>query len=106
MPNLIAETHQATSPMDSHACTQTPNWKEWSVPVQLELDGLGRYRSIRSVKQALQLLVDDWPETSSPLYRNAVYMCDAALKGETCPDDARRSFIDAARCAEVTVNHR
>jgi hypothetical protein len=60
-------------------------------------DRAGAMRAVRSVADAAEMLVAGWPkEGRSPLYREALEACYAALDGSGSAKKARAAFIAAA----------
>jgi hypothetical protein len=74
-------------------------------PVIVEISTIGRRRGVRSVREAAELLVGDWPaEKRDTAWRNACEAAHAALAG-TGSDaaSARTAFIRAAKEARIFV---
>lgn len=77
--------------------------KWWLEPVVLELDGIGKYRTIRNTREAAECLLDTWPVHDGNAYKAAIRMCGHVLRGEQPADYARQDFIAAAVEAFIHV---
>ena len=75
----------------------------WQHPVEVELHGIGKYRTITGTKHAAECLLTLWPVDDGKAYNRALSDCLAALDGEKPPEAARRAFIKAADEAHVYV---
>ena len=78
--------------------------KPFKASVVVEPGRLGRYREVRSVEEAHQVLQGRWPETRGKRYYAALRACNAALKDETPAYIARRAFIAAAEESRVLIS--
>ena len=72
--------------------------------VVVETSGPGRLRRITNVRQAAEAMAE-WPDKARQrrAYKVAVQACHAALSGTGTASKARRTFIAAAKEAEVFV---
>ena len=75
----------------------------WTSPVELYLPGSTRCRAITGTIFALECLVTLWPTTRGNAYLQALKDCRDALGGQSSVEQARSSFISAAREANLTV---
>ncbi len=65
---------------------------------------LGRVREVRTLREAAETLLRDWPSAESLKRQKAMATCLSALKGDIKPYRARRDFVEAAREARVLLN--
>jgi hypothetical protein len=77
--------------------------KWWQEPVVLELNGVGHYFTVRSTRQAAEVLLEKWPVREGEAYKAAICMCRHVLNGEQPVDYARQDFIAAAVEAFIHV---
>jgi hypothetical protein len=77
--------------------------KRFKVPVVLE-PRLGRFREIRTTREAAEMLLRRWPVEQSPKRRKAMSSCLSVLKGEARPYVARRALVEAAREARLLTD--
>jgi len=75
----------------------------WTSPVDLELHGQGKYRTITGTRHAAECLLTLWPSDHGAAYRMALAECLDALEGRATSQAARRAFIAAAREADIVV---
>jgi len=75
----------------------------WDKIVLLRLDGsTGKALSIKSSKDAAQVLLKAWPNKDGKSYRRAVLSCSAAVHGRAPQDLAQWSFIVALMEAAIS----
>ena len=74
----------------------------WTKYVEVELDGPGRFRRVRSTRDAVECL-NQWPSEGGVAYSEAMRVCHAVLEGGAARRDAREAFIFAAREAGIQV---
>ena len=72
-------------------------------PVLLRLKRTDHFEA-RTPLEALDYLRRHWPAGRTAHYRWAHALCDAASKGRSSPEDARRALIDAAQRAGLLVS--
>jgi hypothetical protein len=61
-------------------------------------------RRIGSVREAVECLVNDWPQKGRGVaYRAALRSCHAALAGTATPDSAQRAVVRAALEVDIIV---
>ncbi len=77
--------------------------KPFDRPVTLELDQVGKYRRIRTTKEAAECLMTVWPLNRGDRHRDAVETCLKVLEGYRSTADAREALVAAARESEVLV---
>jgi len=80
-----------------------PNIYFPSVTVEAVHDG--KPRTITSVLQAADFLMDDWPPSRGRLHGLARQACLDALEGNLTGAEARAAFIDAARDAKILLDY-
>jgi len=78
----------------------------WQRPVEIELHGIGKYRTITGTRHAAECLLTLWPVDDGKAYNQALADCLAALDGAKPPEVARRAFIKAADEAHVFVRQK
>jgi hypothetical protein len=77
--------------------------KPFETPVVVELGHVGKYRQIRSTREAAECLMTVWPLNRGQRHRDALDTCLKALEGYRSTADARRALIEAAQESEVLV---
>jgi hypothetical protein len=77
--------------------------QNWSKGVELELHGVGRYRTVKSTEDAAQCLLAYWPRWKGRAYIAAQQACLNALDGIASPEIAREAFIGAALAAKIHI---
>lgn len=81
----------------------------WDRDVELELHGIGKYRTVKSTEDAARQLTDNWPKPEGQAFEAAVKACIAALadtRKKALASKARQAFIDAADEAEIYVRSK
>ncbi|UWL62309.1 DUF982 domain-containing protein [Brucella pseudintermedia] len=74
----------------------------WDKPVDVQLDGIGKYRVVPDTPTAARCLLNDWPESGrGKEYEEALQHCLADLEG--LPNTAKKSFVKAAKAAGLTI---
>lgn len=74
----------------------------WTKYVELELDGPGRFRRVRSTRAAVECL-NHWPTDRGAAHSLALTVCRAALERGVPRKVAREAFIYAAKEAGIQV---
>jgi hypothetical protein len=77
--------------------------KPFDAPVTVEVGEVGKYRQIRTTREASECLLTVWPLNRGPRHRDAVDACLKVLDGHRSTSDAREAFIEAAKESEVYV---
>lgn len=77
--------------------------QSWDQGVELELHGVGAYRTVRSTEDAAHALLSHWPRGKGAAYLAAQQACLDALEGKAPPELARAAFIKAARAARIHI---
>jgi hypothetical protein len=73
-------------------------------PVTIETARVDRLRTVTSVREAAECLLEDWPEKGrGDHYRRAIRACHNAIAGEVTPGSVRHAFIAAAQEAGIFV---
>jgi hypothetical protein len=84
--------------------------QHWDKGVELELHGIGKYRTVTSTEEAARHLTGkEWPEKESPAFQSAIKACIAALENtrkRALASKARQAFIDAAEDADIYVRSK
>lgn len=57
--------------------------QNWSKGVELELHGVGSYRTVKSTEDAARCLLTSWPRGKGKAYLEAQEACLNALEGKT-----------------------
>jgi len=65
--------------------------------------GRGHYRVVSSAKEAERVKRDEWPRLDGRDYDIARRLCNAALRQDADPEEARLAFLAAAREADIPV---
>lgn len=83
--------------------------QRWEKGVELELHGIGKYRTVKSTEDAARQLTTVWPKPDGPAFDAAVRACIEALSNtrkKLLADRARQAFIDAADEAEIYIRDK
>jgi hypothetical protein len=72
-------------------------------PLVLFLGGRGKHRIVRTVRDAAEVLMTDWPFEDGEEYVVAVKACADAITGKTGMDGLRELLLGAAREAGIAV---
>lgn len=75
----------------------------WKPMIAVEDPDTHALRTVRTVREARELLRHHWPTHEGSRYRQATAACDGALRGKTDPETARRVFIAAAIEAHLHI---
>lgn len=78
----------------------------WNDGVELELEKVGSYRTVRSTEEAAECLLYRWPVHDGKAWLAAQRACLAALDGKSTADKARQAFLKAADEADIFVRSR
>lgn len=81
-------------------------YQYWTSPVELELHGIGKYRTVTGTKHAAECLLTLWPVDHGKNYAAALSDCLAALEGDKPPEAARKAFIKAADEAHIHIRQK
>ena len=71
--------------------------------VVIERGPPGAARSVGSVQEAAECLLDGWPRPHGALYVAALRACHDALAGKISTETARQAFLRAAREAGILI---
>jgi hypothetical protein len=77
--------------------------KPFDKPVTLCLGPPGEYAVVASTSQAVECLLQQWPERHGPRHRDALDTCYKVLDGHRSTIDARQALVEAADEAGVLV---
>lgn len=77
--------------------------KPFDIPVTMSLGPLGEYAVVASTSQAVECLLQKWPERRGPRHRDALDTCYKVLDGHRSVIDARQALVEAAEEASVLV---
>jgi hypothetical protein len=75
----------------------------WTPVIAVEDPETHALRTVRTVREARDLLRHRWPAHEGSRYELAGAACDKALKGEADASDARKAFIAAAIEAHLHI---
>lgn len=81
----------------------------WDKGVELELHGIGKYRTVTSTEEAARHLTDGWPKPEGKAFESAVKACIAALadtRKTLLAERAREAFIEAADDAHIYIRSK
>jgi hypothetical protein len=76
-------------------------WFSKVVPVAVGV--LGDIRHVSNARQANDLLANHWPGAGTRKHLDAKRACLAAVNGMTTVEDARETFVEAAREARILI---
>ncbi|OHV79812.1 DUF982 domain-containing protein [Ensifer sp. LCM 4579] len=76
----------------------------WDKTVELELGESGGHRSVKSTREAVELLLLRWPQKDGRAFAAAKRTCIQALDGKVRTEKARRAFIKAAEEAHISIS--
>lgn len=71
--------------------------------VKLAVHGLGRYRTISTVREAAETLMERWPSHEGAAFEDALQACLKVMEGGGTPEAVREALIRAAREADIDV---
>ena len=77
--------------------------QSWDQAVELELHGVGSYRTVKSTEDAARALLAHWPRGKGKTYKTAQQACLDALEGKVAPDVARLAFMAAATASRIHI---
>lgn len=80
--------------------------QSWNEGVELQIHGIGGYRTVSSTEDAARCLLELWPRDSGKAFIAAQRACLAALEGKATADKARSAFIKAAGEANIHIRSR
>jgi hypothetical protein len=69
--------------------------------LRLVMRGREKYRVIRTVRDAAEALIRDWPSDDGEEYIKAVRACLEAFKGDIPPEAVRDALIKAANEEQI-----
>ncbi|MCZ4094624.1 MULTISPECIES: DUF982 domain-containing protein [Sinorhizobium] len=75
----------------------------WDKSVQVELDDAGKYRDVKSTREAVECLMLRWPHQDGRALAAAKRVCLQVLEGKVKTEKARRAFIKAAEEAHISI---
>nr|WP_245477415.1 MULTISPECIES: DUF982 domain-containing protein [unclassified Mesorhizobium] len=78
----------------------------FETPVTVKSGAEGTTQLLRTVREASDYLLNNWPGKRSPKHREALQACHDALAGDKPAMNARRAFIAAAREVNVFVSDK
>lgn len=68
----------------------------WNNPITIDDPETGLHRTVKTARQAQNLLHENWPDTHGSRYRDAEQACEEVVHGKAAPRKARKAFIAAA----------
>ncbi len=77
--------------------------KVWDSSVTLIMEGGRRLLTIRSPREAFDVLFGKWPTANGKAYLWALTACADVAEGAREPEEAYEAFLDAAREARIPV---
>lgn len=78
----------------------------FEVPVAVKFGSPVQNRTLHTVQEASDFLLNDWPGKRSPKHRAALQACHDALAGDRPVMNARRTFVAAAREVDALVTDK
>ena len=79
--------------------------KYWTQYLELDIEGAGQFRRIRSTRDAMECL-ESWPYINCAEFHEAYRLCRATLEAEHPRAEARDAFVLAATKAGMTIRRR
>ncbi len=79
--------------------------KYWTQYLELDVEGEGRFRRIRSTREAMECL-ESWPRMDSDEFFEAYRLCRATLEAGYPRAEAREAFVRAATKAGMAIRMR
>ena len=76
------------------------NNQSFETPVAVEV-GMGSKLEIRNLADIHQFLIDWPPSRRGPVHSTAIRACDAARIGHLTTEQARRAFVEFAKCHQI-----
>jgi hypothetical protein len=83
--------------------------QDWDRGVELELHGIGKYRTVKSTDDAARQLMGNWPKPEGRAFEAAVRACIEALqrtRNRALAEKARQAFINAADDADIYIRSK
>lgn len=68
----------------------------WNNPITIDDPETGLHCTVKTARQAQDVLHRNWPDTHGSRYRDAEQACEEVVHGEAAPRKARKAFIAAA----------
>lgn len=68
----------------------------WNNPVTVDDPETGLHRTVKTARQAQNMLHRNWPASRGSRYRAAEQACEEVVHGDAAPRKARQAFIAAA----------
>lgn len=72
----------------------------WREPIKIKMPVSGN-QTVKGPFTALIFLLDEWPDLRGVAYQQARSICRAALAGRISVEEARETFLKAAREAKL-----
>lgn len=76
----------------------------WNTPLTIDDPETGLHRTVKTARQAKNLLHRSWPDTHGSRYHIAEQACDEVIQGRAPPRKARHALIAAAIEAHLHVS--
>ncbi|MEM5492578.1 DUF982 domain-containing protein [Hoeflea sp. AS16] len=76
----------------------------WNTPITIDDPETGFHRTVKTARQAKNLLHRNWPDAHGSRYHDAEQACDAVIHGDAIPRKARHAFIAAAIEAHLRLS--
>ena len=75
----------------------------FAVPIMVETEITGEFRTLSSVSEAAIFMMERWPESHGPRYQAALQACTGPLSTAEHVENARSAFLTAAKEAGLNV---
>ena len=75
----------------------------FAVPISIETEEVGKFRTLSSVSEAAIFMMERWPESHGPSYQAALQACTGPLTTAEDVENARRAFLMAAKEAGLNT---
>lgn len=76
----------------------------WNTPLTIDDPETGLHKTVKSARQAKNLLHRNWPDTHGSRYHVAEQACEEVISGKAPPRKARHALIAAAIEAHLHVS--
>ncbi|PWI49890.1 hypothetical protein B5K03_33660 [Rhizobium phaseoli] len=77
--------------------------RRWEAPVLVICKRTGRMLMVSTTEEALNTLLNAWPVCTGKAFLRALQVCNDVEAGLRTPNEARDSFIAAAREADIPI---
>jgi hypothetical protein len=72
-------------------------------PLKIAVHGISTYRSVSTVREASECLMEYWPSHHGKAFEAALQACLDAMNDKVPPERVREALIRAAKEAKISV---